>query len=135
VLAGDPGPVVLGGESAGAYFAALTLLRLRDELDAADRVAGANLVYGVFDLSGTPANLGSRPADIPDILSDDLAELVRRCYLPGRTVEEAKDPACSPLYADLSGLPPALFTVGSADHLLDDTLFFATRWRAWGNDA
>jgi acetyl esterase/lipase len=60
--------------------------------------------------------------------------------LPGRMdqsrcghVEAAHDPAVSPLYARLGGLPPALFTVGSADHLLDDSLFMAARWEAFGN--
>jgi acetyl esterase len=36
----------------------------------------------------------------------------------------------SPLYADLTGLPPALFTCGTLDPLLDDTLFMAARWQA-----
>ena len=56
-------------------------------------------------------------------------------YVPGRSREEAKDPAVSPLYADLRDLPPALFTVGTADHLLDDSLFMAARWEAFGNVA
>jgi acetyl esterase len=136
VLEADDRPVVVGGESAGGYYAALTLLRIRDELGAVDRVRGANLVFGVFDLSGTPSNLfGSRPSDVPDILDPELAAFVLEVYLPGRTPHEAKDRMYSPLYADLSNLPPALFTVGSADHLLDDSLFMATRWQAWGNEA
>jgi acetyl esterase len=129
------GPIVLGGESAGGYYAALATLRIRDELGAIDRIAGANLVFGVFDLSGTPSNIQSRPSDVPDILDGrGMASLVE-AYLPGRTVLEARDPACSPLYADLTGLPPALFTVGHADHLLDDSLFMAARWLAFGNEA
>nr|WP_245214912.1 alpha/beta hydrolase fold domain-containing protein [Pararoseomonas indoligenes] len=36
---------------------------------------------------------------------------------------DLRDPAISPLYADLAELPPALFTVGTIDPLLDDTLF------------
>lgn len=42
-------------------------------------------------------------------------------------------PASSPVYADLRGLPPALFTVGSIDPLVDDSLFMHTRWQAAGN--
>ena len=38
------------------------------------------------------------------------------------------------MYANLSELPDALFCVGTADHLLDDTLFMANRWKAAGND-
>jgi len=41
----------------------------------------------------------------------------------------------SPLYAGLSGLVPALFTVGMLDPLLDDSLFMAARWEAAGNAA
>jgi len=85
--------------------------------------AGANLVYGVYDLSGTPSQ---RRAGVPSY---------RDLYLPGLAAEERRRPEVSPLYADLAGLPPALFTVGTADPLLDDSLFMALRWRAAGNQA
>jgi acetyl esterase len=127
--------ILVGGESAGGYYAALTVLRIRDELDAIDRVVGANLVFGAYDLSGTPSVRGARPSDVPDILSDDVFAFVNECLLPGRSTDDCKDPSISPLYADLHGLPPALFTVGSADHLLDDSLFMAARWAAYGNES
>ena len=57
-----------------------------------------------------------------------------RAPLGGRGAERRR-PEVSPLYADLAGLPPALFTVGTADPLLDDSLFMALRWRAAGNQA
>jgi acetyl esterase/lipase len=41
----------------------------------------------------------------------------------------------SPLYADLKGMPPALFTIGTRDALLDDSLFMYARWIAAGNQA
>jgi len=135
VLEPNDGPVIVGGESAGGYYAALTLLRIRDELGWIDRVAGANLVFGVYDLTGTPSARGVRPTDVPDLLDGTLSGFINDCYIPGRSIEAACDPAVSPLYADLTGLPPALFTVGTADHLLDDSLFMAARWEAYGNDA
>jgi acetyl esterase len=127
------GKVVVGGESAGGYFAALTALRIRDELGAIDRVAGANLVFGVYDVAGTPSNRGSRPSDVVDVLDDDTSGFVEAYYLPAAT--DPRDPAVSPLYARLDRLPPALFTVGSADHLLDDSLFMHARWLSFGSPA
>jgi acetyl esterase/lipase len=32
-------------------------------------------------------------------------------------------------------MPPAIFSVGTADHLLDDSLFMSARWQAYGNEA
>jgi acetyl esterase/lipase len=134
VLQHENGPVAVGGESAGGYFSALTLLRIRDELDAIDRISGANLVFGVYDLSGTPSNRGARPTDMPEILEGNT-DYVLEGFLPGRSREDARNPSVSPLYAELWDMPPALFTVGMADRLLDDSLFMAARWEAYGNRA
>jgi acetyl esterase/lipase len=115
--------LLIGGASAGANLAVVTLLRLRDRHAAAGAFRGANLVFGVYDLAGTPSQ---RRAGVPSY---------RDLYLPGVDAEGRRDPDVSPLHAELAGLPPALFTVGSADALLDDTLFLAMRWRAAGNAA
>ena len=50
-------------------------------------------------------------------------------------MEEGGERAMSALYALLHDLPPALFTVGTADRLLDDSLFMAARWEEFGNPA
>jgi acetyl esterase/lipase len=126
--------LVVGGESAGGYMSAIVLLRIRDELGAVDRVAGANLVFGVFDWGRSPSQRGIRPVEAMDLLDPTGIEFFTQCYLPGLTDDERRDPSISPAFADLTGLPPALMSVGTADHLLDDTLMLSARWAAAGSE-
>jgi acetyl esterase/lipase len=123
--------LLIAGESAGAHLAVVTLLRLRDEHGLADRFLGANLIFGAYDLSRTPSQRGVGIAPGTDIL--DGTGIVLDLFLPGMTPEDRRAPDVSPLYADLAGMPPALFSVGTTDHLLDDTLFMASRWEVAGN--
>lgn len=127
------GPLFIGGESAGAYLVATTLLRLREQgLVSAFR--GAVLNFGVFDLSLTPSarQWGGRYA----IISTPIMRKYVEAFAPDTPDAAAlQAPALSPLYADLKGLPPALFTVGTQDPLLDDSLLMAQRWTAAGNRA
>lgn len=118
----------IGGESAGGHLAAATLLRVRDRLGAIDRVLGANLVFGWYDLRGTPSIFGN--GGNPDVLDPAGLQFMIESFTPGMTEAERRDPDVSPLFADLSGLPPCLVTVGANDHLLDDSLFFAARLAA-----
>lgn len=127
--------LVIGGESAGAHLSAVTLLRLRDRHDLAGRISAANLVFGCYDMSGTPSARGVGMDAEADILSAPEIELMFRLFLPGLSLEERRHPDISPLYAPLQDLPPALFTVGTADHLVDDTLLMAARWHLAGNRA
>jgi acetyl esterase/lipase len=128
------GRILMGGESAGGYMTAAVLLRIRDELQAADRILGANLVFGWYDFGRSPSQRGLRPHDGPDILDPETLDWATDCYLPGLSDDKRRDPAISPAFADLRDLPPALFSVGSTDHLLDDTLMMASRYAAAGND-
>ncbi|MGH9026363.1 MAG: alpha/beta hydrolase [Acidimicrobiia bacterium] len=123
--------LLIGGESAGAHLSTCTLLRVRDRHDAVDRFCGANLVFGVYDLSGTPSRRGVN--ERPDLLTLESERLIAECFTPGMSLEQRRDPDISPLYADLRDLPPAQFTVGADDHLVDDTLFLAARWELAGN--
>ena len=129
------GRLILGGESAGGYMAAAVALRIRDELDAIDRVIGLELVFGVHDWGRSPSQRGLRPHRGPDLLEPSGIEFFCDLYLPGRTDDERRDPAISPAFADLTGMPPARFSVGTGDHLCDDTLFMASRYVAAGSPA
>ena len=60
--------LLIGGGSAGANLAAVTLLRLRDRHQSAGRFAGANLVFGVYDVSGTPSQLRLGMTELPGSL-------------------------------------------------------------------
>ena len=128
---GAPGPRAIGGDSAGGQLAAATLLRLRDRHGITGAFAAAVLQYGCFDLSMTPSQRlwGERNL----VLSGPIMTWFSDQFLPGRDREERRDPDISPLFADLSGLPPAIFTIGTADPLLDDTLFMEARWRQAGH--
>jgi len=123
--------LTVGGESAGAHLAAVTLLRMRDR-HGFTNFAGANLVFGAFDLRWTPSAraFGDEPYLI--LRTHDLHKF-DECFIPKGT--DASDPDISPLFADLKDMPPALFSVGTADALLDDSLFMHARWAAAGNDA
>ena len=111
-------------------LAAVTLLRLRDRHGITGAFAAANLLYGVFDLAMTPSlrSWGERAL----VLSRPIMEHFFTMFLPGMDDEARRAPDISPLYADLHDMPPALFTVGTQDPLLDDTLFMEARWRAAG---
>ncbi|MFO1394422.1 MAG: alpha/beta hydrolase [Steroidobacteraceae bacterium] len=122
------GRLFIGGESAGAHLSVTTLLRLRDR-HGLRPFAAACLTYGAFDLGLTPSarRWGARNL----VLSTPIMERFIEWYAP----PDVGDPDASPLYGDLRGLPPALFSVGTIDPLLDDTLFMASRWIAAGNAA
>jgi acetyl esterase/lipase len=119
--------IVIGGESAGAHLSAVTILRLRDR-HGATPFRAANLVYGIYDLTFTPSvrNWGERNL----VLSTPIIEWFSNHFIPDQGLRGTTD--ASPLRADLRGVPPALFTVGTLDPLLDDSLFMSARWAAAG---
>jgi len=123
--------LTIGGESSGANLAAGTLLRIRDEIDYTNW-RGANLVYGVYTLDQTPSTRNWTERGL--VLDQLLMEWFNNHYLGGVDID-LHDPILSPLFADLSEMPPALFTVGTLDPLLDDSLFMAIRWETAGREA
>ena len=118
----------IGGESAGGPLSAVTLLRVRDRLGAIDRVLGANLVFGCYDMRGTPSffDNGGRP----EVLTPEGLQQAVGFFIPGMSESQRRDPDVSPLFADLSGLPPCQISTGTVDHIADDSYFLATRMAA-----
>jgi acetyl esterase len=109
----------IGGFSAGATLAMTTLLRLRNRGITA--YGSAVLQFGTYDLSAqTPA--GRLIAD--EYFLDAYAG----------SVEDRTHPDLSPIYADVTGLPPVLVVVGADDVLLEDNLAMVVRLSAAGVD-
>jgi acetyl esterase/lipase len=73
------------------------------------------------------------------ILNCEIIEHFVNAFLPGMTLEQKKDPSVSPLYEDLGKfrgrLPGALFTCGTEDPLLDDSVMMSTKWMMAGGEA
>ncbi|AZF59164.1 alpha/beta hydrolase [Pseudomonas sp. R11-23-07] len=119
-------PVFFVGESAGGHLAAATLLALKQWPLLLQRVHGAVLYYGVYDLTGTPSVRNAGPQTL--LLDGPGMVTALRLLTPGISDDERRQPPLSPLYGDFAGMPPALMFVGELDPLKDDTLLIAERW-------
>lgn len=122
--------LAIGGESAGGHLSAVTLLRMRDRHGYAG-FKGANLVFGAFDMTMTPSqrHFGNERLVLRTVDIQQFGD----AFLPPEF--DRRDPDISPLYANLKDMPPALFTVGTRDALVDDTLFMYGRWIGAGREA
>jgi acetyl esterase len=107
------------GFSAGATLGVATLVRLKAR--GVDAFTAGVLQFGTYDLAArTPA--GRRIA----------AEYFLGAY--AGSAPDRADPDVSPLFADLSRLPPIVMVVGADDILLDDNVEMASRLTAAGVD-
>ncbi len=122
----DPRAVAIAGDSAGGGLTIAALLALRDR---GEPMPGAAVGLSPWtDLAGTGDSIRTKAALDPMVTADALA-LMARSYLDGA---DPRNPLASPLFADLSVLPPLLLQVGSAEILLDDATRRAERGRAAG---
>jgi epsilon-lactone hydrolase len=80
------------------------------------------------DLEGTGASMTTKAAVDPMVQRDGLLKMAA-AYLGG---QNPRTPLAAPLYANLSGLPPLLIQVGTAETLLDDATRLAERARKAG---
>jgi acetyl esterase/lipase len=133
-------------QSAGGHLSALTLLHLHNkhETFVLPPQGGLVLHFGCFDLSNFLPAAHHFPR--PLIIDYKIMQSYTDAFLPNTTSEQRADWSISPLYADwkkiaaemrarkASGLPRALFTIGTEDPLLDDSVFMAAKWQMCGGD-
>ena len=110
-----PHQVALGGDSAGGGLSLALTMALRERNEPLP--ACLWLVSPWTDLTMSGATLITKDAVDPLIHKGYLGELAD-AYL--RAATDRRDPRVSPLFGDLSGLPPMLIQVGSDETLLDD---------------
>lgn len=120
-------PTLVCGDSAGGGLALALLVHLRDR--GADLPAGAALLAPWLDLTCSGASFTELAAE--DVMLDGEALRASAAeYAGNRTL----DPAVSPLFADLTGLPAICVQVGGADLLRDDAVRLAARAASAGVD-
>lgn len=119
-----PESIVVAGDSAGGGLALALLVALRD---AGDPLPAAGLLFSPWtDLAATGDTLTSNDGLDPMFRGAAIGRAAK-LYL-GTT--SATHPYASPLYADLTSLPPLLIQAGSTEVLLDDARRVAERARA-----
>jgi acetyl esterase/lipase len=116
-----PGQIALAGESAGAGLAVATLLRLKDA--GRPLPACALLMSPYADLTLSGETLSEKEAVDP-LLSPVGLSLRVPDYVADA---DSSDPLISPIFGDLTELPPLLIQVGSHEVLLSDALRLAER--------
>ena len=128
-LAGEKGngasDLVIAGDSAGGGLAVATCVALRDTGEPLPRAMA--LLSPWLDLTCSSPSWDERFQGDP-VLDHSLRAAAEQ-YLAGA---DPRDPLCSPLFADLSGLPPTLVMVGTHEILYDDAVSFAEAAAAAG---
>jgi monoterpene epsilon-lactone hydrolase len=116
-----PDQIVLAGESAGAGLVVATLLALREA--GTPLPSCGYLMSPYVDLTLAGETLATREALDPVLTPAGL-----RARVPDYVGSaNAADPLISPIFGDLSGLPPLLIQVGSHEILLSDAIRLAER--------
>lgn len=122
----DPRRVVFLGDSAGGGLVLATLVALRDAGDPLP--AAAACISPWVDLEGLGESVKTK-ADEDPWIGKLRIEASTRLYLGDG---DPRQPLAAPLHADLTGLPPLLIQVGTAEVLLDDARRIADRAHAHG---
>lgn len=124
-----PERIVLAGDSAGGNLALAMLVALKDR--GQPLPGGAVALSPATDLTGASPSHQTRAALDP-WFADHGGDAIRAWYAGG---EALTHPWISPLFAELSGLPPILLHVGDHEILRDDSTRFQARAAASSVDA
>ena len=105
--------ILLCGESAGGGLIYALCLKLKE--------LGLPLPCGLIGISPWTDLTGSGKSyeehrEIDPSMTPELLQFYAKCY-----TDDPTDPFCSPLFGDLTGLPPSLLFVGGDEVMLDDT--------------
>jgi epsilon-lactone hydrolase len=114
-----PSDIVFAGESAGGGLAIATLVNARDH--GLPLPAAAFVMSPMTDLTLAGTTMETRRDDDP-LLSREALQARVTDYTSG---QDAAIGLISPLFADLSGLPPVIIQVGTHEVLLDDAVRLA----------
>jgi acetyl esterase/lipase len=121
--AGSAAHVVVSGESAGGNLAVELLVA--GKADGLTMPAAALLLSPMTDLTATGSSYAGK-ADVDPAISAQAIRARTADYLAG-TDTDRSDPLVSPIFADLSGLPPLLIQAESHEVLLDDATRLAVK--------
>ncbi len=124
----DGGTIAIAGDSAGAGLALSTALAAPGQ--GLPSPAALALICPWLDLTQSGPSIVANARRDP-MLKRSWLDDCARMY---RATAPADDPRCSPLFADLSGLPPVLVHAAADDILLSDAERFAERAAAAGAD-
>jgi acetyl esterase/lipase len=114
-----PSDVAFAGESAGGGLTVATLVNARDNGLPLPAAAFVMSPYVDLTLAGTTVDT---KRDVDPLLSRELLEPRVADYTAG---QDAALGLISPIFADLSGLPPLIIQAGSHEVLLDDAVRLA----------
>jgi monoterpene epsilon-lactone hydrolase len=115
----DPSDIAFAGESAGGGLAVATLVNARDHGLPLPAAAFVMSPYADLTLAGTTMDT-KREADV--LMSRENLQSRVTDYTAGH---DAALGLISPVFADLSGLPPLIIQAGTHEVLLDDAVRLA----------
>lgn len=117
--------VAIYGESAGGGLAAACTIAVRDTGLPAPAALG--LISPILDLTGGSDTYRTMAPNDPDYFDTSALLAPAAAYAANTPLDE---PLVSPVYADLTGLPPTMIQVGSREVLLGDSTRFARAARS-----